>query len=332
MKIVIIYDPPTEACENDELTIINSYHSLVTSSIESALILAGHQVESVEATLELERHLLVVKPDLVFNTSIQSIYGSKYAFAPEILEKLAIPFTGPSSKACENAYDKFKTIEILRKAGVPTPQAITLSDGDLVKFPSQIKFPLFVKPQRGGCSRGISSLSLIKSPDEFTERINAVLDAIKQPVIVEEFLPGREFTVGIIGTQLPRVMPIIEFIYAGSDLPFRSYSKKMANPEIEACDCPANLTTDESETIGNLAIRAFKALECRDYARIDVRMDAFGIPHVLEVNTIPNLEPNLSSFGLMAKSAGITFIELVEGILKSALDRYNLEYNKMAIY
>jgi D-alanine--D-alanine ligase len=324
MKIVIVYDPTLESYENDELNIINSYHSLVTSSIASALIQAGHQVESVEASLELVWHLLGVKPDIVFNNSSKSLNGSKYAYAPDILEKLDIPFTGPSAIACANAYDKFRTIEILTRAGVAVPQAKAFLVGEPIKLPTKMQFPLFVKPQRGGCSWGISSLSLIMSPDEFVERIKAILDEIKQPVIVEEFLPGREFTVGIMGNHLPRVLPIIEFIYRGSDLPFRSYSRKMAKSEVEACVCPANLTNIERETIENLTVRAFKALECRDYARIDIRMDAFGIPHVLEVNAIPNLEPNLSSFGLMAKSAGITFIELINEILKSALERYNL--------
>ena len=324
MKIVITYDPVLENYQNDESSFINSYHNLVTSSIASALIQSGYQVEIFEATTELERHLYELKPDLVFNTSIKSINGSKYAYAPGILENLHIPFTGPSAKACTNAYDKLKTTEILKKAGIHTPQALTFSEGNDIRIPVRMNFPLFVKPQRGGCSRGISSLSLIEAPDEFIERIRAVLYETKQPVIVEEFLPGREFTVGILGNQLPRVLPIIEFIYTNKELPFRSYSRKMDNSEIEACVCPARLNDTERKSIENLAASAYKALECRDYARVDIRMDSFGNPFILEVNAISNLEPEKSSFALMSNHAGLPFINLIDEIIKSALKRCDL--------
>ena len=187
-----------------------------------------------------------------------------------------------------------------------------------------MNFPLFVKPQRGGCSRGITHLSLKKTQDAFTEKINSVLKENKESVIVEEFLPGREFTVGIIGNQPPRVLPMIEFIYKSSKLPFRSYSRKTVNYEIEDTDCLAELENDDRMVIENLAVSAFIALECRDYARVDIRMDAFGNPFVLEVNAIPNLEPETSSFGLMAKHAGISFNNLLEKIINSTLNRYGL--------
>ncbi|MDP2965723.1 MAG: ATP-grasp domain-containing protein [Pelolinea sp.] len=324
MKIVIIYDPVLENYQNDESSIINSYHNLVTSSIASALNQSGHQVETFGASTELERHLHGLKPDLVFNTSIKSMDGSKYAYAPDLLEKLHIPFTGPSAKACTNAYDKLKTIEILKEAGIHTPPAITFSEGNDLRIPVRMNFPLFVKPQRGGCSRGISNLSLIEAPEEFIERIIAVLDEIKQPVIVEEFLPGREFTVGILGNQPPKVLPIIEFIYTNKELPFRSYSRKMVNYEIEDTVCFPQLKEADRVVIENLAVSAFKALECRDYARIDIRMDALGNPFILEVNAIPNLEPEKSSFALMSNHAEIPFNKLVEEITKYAFKRFKL--------
>lgn len=324
MKIAITYDPALENFHKDELSGINSYHNLVTSSIAVALEQSGHQLKIYEADFQLEHHLHELKPKLVFNTSIRRINGSECVFAPSILEKLHIPFTGPSANACTNAYDKFKTINILKKAGIRAPQAITFSAGDDIKLPPNMNFPLFVKPQRGGCSRGITHLSLIKTQDEFTEKIKAVLEENKESVIVEEFLPGREFTAGIIGNKSPWVLPIIEFVYKSSSLPFRSYSRKMVNYEIEDTDCLAELKDADRMVIENLAVSAFKALECRDYARVDIRMDAFGNPFVLEVNAIPNLEPEKSSFGLMAKHAGISFNKLLEKIINTALNRYGL--------
>ena len=324
MKIVVIQDSDLNYSLIDEANGINSYHSLVTASISSALMQSGHSVEVCEATIELENQIRKINPDLVFNTSSRTLYGSKYAFVPGILESLKIPFTGPSSKACSNAFDKQKTFEILNKVDIPAPQTFAYSFGENIKIPSNMIFPLFIKPQWGGCSKGITDDSLIKNMDEAFEKIAAMLEILREPVIVQEFLAGREFTVGILGNDQPRILPIFEFIFQKNELPFRSYSRKMVNYEIEDEVCLAQLQEQDQRAIENLALSAFKALECRDYARIDIRMDKLGIPFVLEVNAIPNLEPEKSSFALMAKQAGLTFNSLIEEIIEAALKRYTL--------
>ena len=322
MKIVVIHDPDFNNFNDYEANSVNSYHNLVTTSIASALIQLGHDVNICEANLELTKKLIKIKPEFVFNTSIRNFNGSIYAFAPEILEKLDIPFTGPSATACSYAYDKQKSIEILRKTGLLTPQAVTFAQGDEIKLPKNFVFPLFVKPRRGGCSQGISSQSLISSKDEAVNNINAALENIGQPVIVEEFLPGREFTVGIFGNQPPKVLAILEFIFNDGELPFRSYIRKMVDYENEDEICLAQLEDTDKRAIENLALQAYKALECRDYARIDIRFDINGNPAVLEVNALPNLEPNSSSFALMAAKTGLSFTKLIERIVESALNRY----------
>jgi D-alanine-D-alanine ligase len=322
MKIAITHDPHVQKNYKDEINTIRAYHDLIASSIVAALINLGHQVEICETNDKLERKLREIKPGLVFNTSISSKNGDGYAYAPGILEKNHIPFTGPSAKACANAYDKLGTIEILDKAGIKAPLAVSFSEGDKLLIPSRMKYPLFIKPRKGGCSRGISSRSFIKTPDDFLEKIREAFEEINEPVIVEEFLPGREFSVGILGNQPIEVLTIIEFVYEHNEIPFRSYSRKMVNYEIEGMVCPAQLKDVEKKAIENLAVSAFQALECRDYARIDIRMDAQGEPFILEVNAIPNLEPNSSSFALMAKYAGISFEQLIEKILNFALKRY----------
>jgi D-alanine-D-alanine ligase len=323
MKIVVVHDPDLDNTQRNEANGVNFYHNHVTKSIASALLQLGHNTEICEANSSFENLLNQIKPDIAFNTSIRRFNGSSTAFAPEILEKLKIPFTGPAAFACSNAYDKQKSIEILGKAGVNVPNAFTISPGDAIRLSKDLKFPLFVKPLKGGCSQGISNISLIMNIDEAEEKINTVLQQIEKPVIVEEFLAGREFTVGMLGNKPPKILSILEFIFQKSQLPFRSYSRKMVNNEIEDEVCLAYLNFIERSTIENLAISAFEALECKDYARIDIRMDEFGDPAVLEVNAIPNLEPETSSFGLMAKYAGISFIEIIESIVNSALERFS---------
>jgi D-alanine--D-alanine ligase len=322
MKIVVVQDPDLIYSLRDEANGINSYHNLVTASISSALMRSGQSVVVCEATIELENQLRKINHDLVFNTSSRTLHGSKHAFVPGLLERLKIPFTGPSSIACSDALDKQKTFEILKKVDIPTPQSVTYSLGESIKIPSNMIFPLFIKPQRGGCSKGITSNSLIKTEDEAFEKITATLEIIREPVVVQEFLAGREFTVGILGNDQPRVLPIFEFIFQENELPYRSYSRKMVNYEIEDEICLAQLNEASQRAFEDLARRAFSALKCRDYARIDIRMNKFGTPFVLEVNAIPNLEPEKSSFALMAKQAGLTFDSLIDKIIKTAFKRY----------
>ncbi len=321
MKIIIIRDSVQKFQQINETIGINSYHNLVTDSIASALIQLGHQVEVCETDITLEYHLRQSKPDFVFNTSIRNLDGSAYAFAPGIFEKLGIPFSGPSAKACSTAYDKYKTIEILKQSGIRAPQAVSFSTKAEINTPPLISFPVFVKPEQGGCSQGISTQSLITERDKFVDKAKACMDAIKAPIIVEEFLPGREFTVGILGNNPPGVLPIIEFEFSDLKLPFRSYSRKMDMVWKEESVCPANINHILKIKIENLAKKAYEAIECRDYARIDIRMDADDNPCILEVNAIPNLEPEMSSYALMAIQAGFSFIELIEKILNISLER-----------
>ena len=323
MKIIITHDPDQLATRGNNAGAINTYHNLVTMSISAALTQLNHEVEIYGADLDLVSNLLLYKPDLVFNTSIRGICDSEYGYAADILEKLKIPFTGPSAISCNNAFDKQRSLSLLRKSGLKTPRSITFDMTDEIIVPHSFEYPLFVKPRRGGCSWGITEQSIIYSEIKAVEQIRHALESIGEPAIVEEFLSGREFTVGILGNQPSNIFKILEFYYKDGELPFRSQSRKMSINELEESVGQAELNVPDRLAIENLALKAYKTLGCRDYARIDIRMDKKGIPTLLEVNAIPNLDPETSSFGLMAKYAGITFIDLIGMILKFALTRYS---------
>ena len=323
MRIIIVHDLDQLATRGNNAKDINSYHNQVTSFISSALSQLGHEVEICAADPDLEYYLTYRKPDLVFNTSIRGLHNFSNGYAAEILERLKIPFTGPSAISCSNAFDKERTLSLLRKSGLKTPRSITFDKSEEIIIPGSFEFPLFVKPQRGGCSWGITEQSIIYSEKNSVEQIKYALESIGEPVIVEEFLPGREFTVGILENQPPRIFEILEFFYKKGELPFRSQSRKMSINELDDSAGQAELTNSDRLNIENLALKAYETLGCRDYARIDIRMNRKGIPTLLEVNAIPNLDPETSSFGLMAKYAGITFVDLVGMILISALSRYS---------
>ena len=160
MKIFIIHDPDQLATRGNQAGNINSYHSLVTTSISNALTQLGHKVEIYGADPDLEYNLTHRKPDLVFNTSIRRSHNSAYAYAPEILEKLKIPFTGPSAISCSNAFDKQKSLTILRKANLNTPKSITFDKADEIIVPDSLEYPLFVKPRGEGAAGGSQSKAL----------------------------------------------------------------------------------------------------------------------------------------------------------------------------
>jgi len=323
MQIIIIHDPERLTTRECNAVEINSYHNLVTASISNSLYQLGHEVCILAADTNLERNLRNRNPDLVFNTSIQGFQDAAYGYAAEILERLMIPFTGPSALTCAAAYDKHKSLTLLRKSGLKTPRSVTFDKADEISVPGLFVFPLFVKPLRGGCSWGITEQSIIYSEIMAVEKIKYALKYIGGPVIVEEFLSGSEFTVGIIENQPPRIFGILKFNFKDGELPFRSQTRKMSINELEDSAKQAELDFQDRQVIENLALEAYKTLGCRDYARIDIRQNSEGTPTLLEVNAIPNLEPDTSSFGLMAKFAGTTFVDLIRLILDSALKRYS---------
>ncbi|HEY59692.1 MAG TPA: ATP-grasp domain-containing protein [Anaerolineae bacterium] len=318
MLITLINDSLEKKYSEKEEITIESHHNTVIESIISATLELGYEIVCLEANQQLEERLIFIKPQIAFNRSIRKNNNSKHALAPHILEKLEIPYTGSSSKVCINAFEKLATKEILKNAGIPTPKYCVISDSVKFRLPKYLHFPLFIKPIRGGCSKGITKRNLVYSEDTCKSVVKDVVIRTQQPVLVEQFLSGREFTVGILGNNPPFMLPIIEFIFDSlktNYVPFRSFKNKMNEETKEATICPATLTKIEQNDISDLALRTYREIGCRDYARIDIRCDNEGTPYVLEVNAIPSLIPHVSSFAEMARTAGISFNKLIGEIL-----------------
>jgi D-alanine-D-alanine ligase len=302
-------------------------HNSVIKNIASAIEKLGHEVGCIEANNELEKIISRIKPQVVFNLSNEEDDKSGLAFTPFLLDKLKIPYTGSSAEVCVSAFDKNKTKRILQEAGIPTSKYCLIADPNEIQIPDSLSFPLFIKPVRGGCSQGIYEQNLVFSKKSYIKIVRTTIEQSRQPALVEEFLPGREFTVGILGNDPPQALPVLEYIY---DTPesnktlFRSFNKKMVEGKSEKKSCPAILSEIEEDRIRNLAIETYQVIGCRDYARIDIRYDKDGIPHVLEVNALPSLIPDGSSFATMAETAGISFDNLISTILISAYKRYGI--------
>jgi len=315
-----------EFVEFDDMNTINS--------IKNALESGGHEVILIEANKDAYEKLKNSKLDFVFNFS-EGLHGnSRESQIPAMLEMLQIPYTGSDVLTLALALDKTRTKEILQFYGIPTPnfQLFRSTDETINK---DLHFPLFVKPNAEGSSKGITGKSLVNNEKELRERIDFIIKKYHQPALVEEFLDGREFTISILGNDPPRVMPIVEVIFSNlpDDVPkFDCYEVKWIfdspNSDFETVVCPGRIEKKLENKIKKIALKVFKVLDCKDFCRIDMRLDKNKVPNVLEVNPIAGLIPDPkenSRFPKACYTAGMTFNEIILSILNIAIKRYHKE-------
>ena len=260
--------------------------------------------------------------DLVFNFC-EGMYGlGREALVPALLDAYRIPYTFSDPVVLAVSLHKGLTKHVVRDAGVATPDFAVVESGadiDSVK----LRYPLFAKPIAEGTGKGITPDSRIESPDELRRICELLLESYRQPVIVEEYLPGREFTSAVIGTGADaRVVGTMEIIpLSTADANAYTYMNK------EYCDDRVRYELargPEAEACASLALRAWKALGARDAGRIDIRMDARGQPSFIEANPLAGLHPQHSDLPIICTMVGITFQELIGRIVASARKRAGL--------
>ena len=294
--------------------------------IRKAIEALGHKVVMWEAVPDLVSHIDPKAVDIVFNLAEGKLGRNREAHLPAILEFLGIPFTGSDSATMMLTLDKALTKKIVRFAGVNTPNYKLVRNGS-DKIGAGMLYPLIVKPNAEGSSKGIDDNSVVQDATALWDRVHAITAQYRQPALVEEFLPGREFTVGILGngkdlTYLP-IMEI-EFLEKEVATPTYNYRIKQDWKRYVRYHIPAPLEAPLKAEIEDLCGKAFRHLMCRDVARIDVRLDAAGKPHLIEVNPLPGLSPGYSDLVFIAEAAGMTHTDLVGAILEKALVRCKL--------
>jgi D-alanine-D-alanine ligase len=298
-------------------------------AIRDAIRSYGHQVIDLEATPDLPLKLHAEDVDVVFNIAEGMRGRNREAQVPALLELLDIPYTGSDSATLALALDKGLAKRIVAQAGVPTPDFQLLVTGK-EKLAREIQFPVIVKPVAEGSSKGVIGTSVATSEAELRQMAGFIIDRYRQPALVEEYLPGREFTVALLGERRPRVLPPMEIVFTGKQKdpnPVYSYQHKLdANDEVRY-ERPARLDPRLKETIEKISRKAFTVLGCRDFARIDFRMDAKGQVHFIECNPLPGLTPGWSDMCLIAESAGIGYRELIGEIMAPAIRRHKERKN-----
>jgi D-alanine-D-alanine ligase len=330
MKVALTCNtlPPDYSRESGDDTFAEFDAPSTVLAIRSALLRYCDSVDVVEADEDAYEKLKKGNFDLAFNIA-EGIRGeAREAQIPAMLEMLGIPYSGSGVTTLAITLDKRRTKEVLVANGIRTPRFQLLTRGGDLSI--DLKFPLFLKPNGEGSSRGITARSLVKTNEELEEVASEMAARYRQPVLVEEYLTGREFTVGLLGNP-PEVLPVVEVGFEA--LPdgaprFDCYEVKWIYDSLDAgydtTVCPAHLDDDLSSRIEDVAKRTFEALEVRDLCRLDLRLDGDGEPSVFDVNALPGLIPDPaenSRFPKAAYAAGYSYEELIGRVFNAALRR-----------
>ncbi len=292
------------------------------AAIRAALESMGHDVVDLEATPELLTVLPAADVDVVFNIA-EGLHGrNREAQVPAILELLDIPYTGSDPATLAITLDKGLAKRLVREAGHATPRARLLADAagiDDLGF----DYPVIAKPNAEGSSKGVTSTSVCRTPAELAKAVEQMTASYRQAILVEEYLPGREFTVAVLGELEPRALPPMEIVFAeeAGELPVYTFGHKIETEGGVSYEVPANIDSDLGQRIAELAVGVFQTLGCRDVARIDVRLDARGEPSFIECNPLPGLTPGWSDLCQIATASGLTYESLIGEILAPALRR-----------
>ena len=282
-------------------------------------------MERVEADEHLPAWFLTHTVDLVFNIAEGTHGDARESQVPALLESLGVPYTGSNSVTLALALDKTKTKQILAVEGIPTPRWQLFSTPK-APLNGALSFPLIVKPNREGSAIGIWRESVVHEERALRWQVTHIYERYRQGVLVEEFVEGIELTVGILGDAALPVLEIDftpcersgEFFYSWRMKEFQGNASLGLTPDLH---CPARLDGPTRERVQDVALRAHRALGCRDLSRTDIRLGADGIPYVLEVNPLPGLNPGDGNFPLMASAAGLSHQALIQRIAELAISR-----------
>lgn len=289
-------------------------------AIEGALRSLGHRTDRIGNIGSLTRRLAGGERwDLVFNIA-EGLRGvAREAQVPALLDAHGIAYTGSDPLVCALALDKALTKRVVRDLGVPTPEfAMVTCEADISRV--ALPFPLFAKPYAEGTSKGVTSASKIVDRPALERQCVRLLREFRQPVLVERYLPGREVTVGVLGTgENARSLGVLEVVLlGGADPDVYTYdNKEMCEERVKYVLASDAFARDAAD----LALRVWRGLGCRDAGRVDVRADERGRPSFIEVNPLSGMHPEHSDLPILAGLTGMTYRELIAVIVASASER-----------
>jgi D-alanine-D-alanine ligase len=317
-------------------------HVETIDSIRGALETDGHQAVFIQADSDLPYALREERPDICFNIAEGLGGDAREAQVPALLEMLQIPYTGSRVLANGISLDKTLTKRIWRDRRLPVASFQEFSIGD-EPLRADLEFPLFVKPAREGTGMGVDMNAIVNNEQELRERVEYVINTYQQPALVETFLPGREFTVGILGRADAKLysrhpewyerdgfhrFPILELDMTRSVTPMvysqEAKSKDVGEAGAPGYFCPADIEPELDKKLKHFALRAHSILNALDVSRTDIRLDKDGNPRVMEINTLPGLTADYSDLCLQSKAEGIRYEDLILEILYLGASRWGM--------
>lgn len=293
-------------------------------AIREAIASHGHEVIDLEATPELPMVLATTPVDVVFNIAEGFRGRNRESQVPALLELLDIPYTGSDPATLSLALDKALAKKVVRAAGLDTPNFQLMNTGRERLDKQFTRWPLMVKPVAEGSSKGVIRKSVCHSEAEVREIVKEMVGRYNQPALVEEYIGGREFTVGLLGERRPEVLPPMEIVFTDKSdkTPIYSFEDKLEENDRIRYEVPAKVDPGQLERLRAAARSAFMALGCRDVARIDFRMDDANRIYFIECNPLPGLTPGWSDLVLIAQGDGMDYRTLIGEILSGAIRRY----------
>jgi D-alanine-D-alanine ligase len=310
--------------ENQPVDFLEEFDSEETiDAIRKVLESEGHEVIKLSGDTGLIDRLRQASVDIVFNIA-EGLQGrNREAHIPALLEFLNIPYTGSDPLTLSLTLDKAMAKRVVMSQNIPTPRfkkVERMEDLDGL----DLRYPLFVKLCYEGSSKGVRLDSKILDPQSLEKKTRDLLKTYDSPLIVEEFVKGPEFTVGILGNEDPFVLGVMQIEIKGKPPEESIYSLEIKREWEEKVryHCPPSIGQDLLKKIEEVALRSYRALECRDVSRVDIRVGEDHTPYFLEINPLPGLSPVYGDLVIMARSTGWDYARLVKTIFHHALKRY----------
>jgi len=307
------------------------------AAVERALSGLGDVIR-LEANADFPQRLRETRPDIVFNMAEGLSGQNREAHVPAICEFFGIPYSGSDPFTLSLALHKGRTKQMLQFYDIPTARFAlveSLAEARVVKRAELLRYPIFAKPVQEGSSKGITERNYIRNSGELLACVAELLEVYEQSVLLEEFLPGAEFTCGVLGNgRDARVLPIVGIRFDAlpeGALPIYGFEAKWIwdTPDrpLKMFECPAAVDDKLRSEIERVTLRAYHAIGCRDWCRVDVRLDAAGVPHVVELNPLPGILPNPEDNSCLPKAAaaaGMSYDELIQNCLLAAAKRQGI--------
>jgi D-alanine-D-alanine ligase len=282
----------------------------------------GHEVLLLGDGRELLARLLSDPPDFVFNFAEgRGVSRSREARVPAVLEMLGVPYSGSDPLTLAVTLDKDCARRLVRSDSVAVPRGVVVGPTGSLDEACAPVYPAIVKPAWEGSSKGIRGKCVVDDVRELRAAVAELRRSHRQPVLVEEYIDGDELTVGVVGNDPPEVVGVMRV------LPQRPTERFVYSLEVKRdwqnqvrYECPARLPPGRARAVEEAALKAYRALGCRDVARVDFRLRD-GVPYFLEVNPLPGLNPETGDLVILARLAGWSYERLIGRIFQAALDR-----------